>query len=64
MRISVDMDKCTALGNCEAMAPDFFEVGDDGELELLRSDVGADELAEVKQAIASCPTAALKLIDG
>ena len=25
---------------------------------------GADELAEVKQAIASCPTAALKLIDG
>lgn len=63
MRVSVDRAKCTGLGNCEAMAPDFFEVGDDGELELLRSDVSADELDEVKQAIASCPTAALKLVD-
>ncbi|MCE4266315.1 ferredoxin [Rhodococcus globerulus] len=63
MRVVVDKDKCVALGNCEAIAPDYFEVGDDGVLELLREDVDESALDEVRQAVAACPVAALKLVD-
>lgn len=64
MKISVDYDKCTALGICESLAPDFFEVDDDGDLQLVRADVPADAVALVEQAVAGCPTAALRLARG
>ncbi|MFC7571389.1 ferredoxin [Klenkia terrae] len=35
MRIVLDENKCSSLGMCESVAPDFFEVGDDGALKLL-----------------------------
>ncbi|GAB93713.1 ferredoxin [Gordonia rhizosphera] len=63
MKVVVDRAKCTALGNCEAIAPDYFEVGEDGDLVVLRDDVPESELAEVKSAIAACPTAALHLVE-
>ena len=30
MKVCVDFDKCTGLGICESLAPDFFEVNDEG----------------------------------
>ena len=62
MKIAVDYDKCTSLGICESLAPDFFEVDDEGDLQLLRDDVPEDRLAEIQQAVAGCPTAALRLV--
>lgn len=35
MRIEADRGKCAGLGMCEAMAPDFFEVGEDGTVVVL-----------------------------
>ena len=35
MRIVLDENKCSSLGMCESVAPNFFEVGDDGALNLL-----------------------------
>src|SRR4051794_10878940 len=61
-RVEMDMAKCTGLGICEALAPDFFEVGDDGVLTVLRADVDPSDLAAVREAVESCPTEALKLI--
>lgn len=63
MKIAVDRGKCTALGNCESLAPDYFEVGDDGELAVLREDVNDDQRALIEQAVAGCPTAALSVTD-
>jgi ferredoxin len=63
MRVVVDADKCTGLGLCESIAPDFFEVQDDGSLELLRSDVEISQRATLDEAVRSCPTEALKLVD-
>jgi ferredoxin len=63
MRVVVDVDKCTGLGLCESIAPDFFEVQDDGSLELLRSDVEISQRATLDEAVRSCPTEALKLVD-
>ncbi|GAB2972143.1 ferredoxin [Nocardioides montaniterrae] len=61
--VSVDFDKCTGLGICESLAPDFFEVNDDGELLVLKDDISDDELQGVEEAVAGCPTEALKIIE-
>jgi len=63
MRVVVDQDKCTGLGLCESISPDFFEVQDDGSLELLRSDVEDGQVAMLQEAVRSCPTEALRLVD-
>ena len=62
MRVVVDQDKCTGLGLCESIAPDFFEVQDDGSLELLRSDVEDGQVGALQEAVRSCPTEALRLV--
>jgi ferredoxin len=61
MKVIVDFAKCTGLGICESMAPEFFEVNDDGELVLLKENVSDDELQSVEEAIAGCPTEALRI---
>lgn len=61
MKIKVDFDRCDGIGMCESLAPDFFEVNDKGELDVLREDVDADSLSDVEEAVASCPTGALRI---
>ncbi|WP_019873408.1 ferredoxin [Sporichthya polymorpha] len=63
MRIVADHAKCTGLGMCEAEAPEFFEVQDDGSLKVLKVNPSAEELAAVQAAIDSCPTEALTLVE-
>lgn len=62
MRIVVDRIKCVGLGLCEAAAPNHFEVGDDGQVIVLRETVDEQDLAQAEEAVRSCPTSALKLI--
>ena len=61
MKVLVDFSKCTGLGICESLAPEFFEVNDDGDLVLLREDITDAELQEVEEAVAGCPTEALRI---
>lgn len=62
MRIELDEAKCSSLGMCEAVAPEYFEVGDDGALVVLQDEAGEDQRALLEQAVAACPTAALRLL--
>lgn len=61
MKITVDRTKCTALGICESVAPDLFEVQDDGSLTIMvdRPDAALQEAA--RDAVEGCPTGALFL---
>ncbi len=61
--VTVDFDKCTGLGICESLAPDFFEVNDDGELLVLKEDIDDSELQEVEEAVNGCPTEALRIVE-
>ncbi len=61
MRIVLDEGKCSSLGMCEAVAPDLFEVRDDGALYLLEVEPAEDRRAQVEEAVAACPTAALRI---
>ena len=64
MKIEVDFDKCTGLGICESLAPDFFEIDDNGDLLLLKEDVTDEELQSVEESVAGCPTEALRILRG
>ncbi|HET6151475.1 MAG TPA: ferredoxin [Marmoricola sp.] len=61
MKIDVDFAKCTGLGICESLAPEFFEVNDAGDLVLLKADITDEELQAVEEAVAGCPTEALRI---
>jgi ferredoxin len=61
MKIVLDENKCSSLGMCESVAPEFFEVGDDGALTLLNPLPPTDKRALMDEAVAACPTAALRL---
>jgi ferredoxin len=62
-RIEVDRERCVGSGACEALAPDVFEVDDDGVLVLHRPQPAGDELNDVEDAVQACPTRALALAE-
>jgi ferredoxin len=63
MKVTVDRTKCTGLGICEALAPEVFEVDENGDLLLLTEIVDDARLGDVRAAIEGCPTEALRLVD-
>ena len=61
-RITVDHDKCIGAGLC-AVAPDYFEIGDDGKVTLLRhGDVPEVDVPTVSDAATMCPAEAIRLM--
>jgi ferredoxin len=63
MKIKVDRGRCTGIGICESVAPDYFEVGDDGVLVLLREHADDSQRAEVEDAVRACPALALSIVE-
>ena len=63
MRIVVDRTKCSSIGLCEATAPDVFEIGPDGSLNILIDDIPENRRVELEQACENCPTQALSIED-
>jgi ferredoxin len=61
MKIVLDHTRCTGLGVCESLAPDVFEVNDDGELIVKQDTVSGSRADDVEAAVAGCPTEALRL---
>jgi ferredoxin len=62
-RVEVDRERCVGSGSCEALAPDVFEVDDDGVLIVHRPEPTEDELPDVRDAVRACPTRALSLAE-
>ncbi len=61
MKIKVDFDLCESNAMCEALAPDVFELDDDDFLQLKTDETTDENLERVKQAVASCPRAAISI---
>ena len=57
-RISIDRSLCNGYGVCEALAPDVFELDQDG-FAVLRTGVSDDEA--VREACDSCPMGAISI---
>jgi ferredoxin len=62
MRIVVDRDRCIGTGICESIAADVFEVQDDGTMRLVVDEVEETDRDRMEQAVARCPTSALKIM--
>ncbi|WP_375501517.1 ferredoxin [uncultured Jatrophihabitans sp.] len=62
VRIVVDRHRCTGIGICESIAPDRFEVEDDGGLVVHESVVAQPVAADVEEAVRSCPAHSLSLV--
>lgn len=61
MRIRVDATKCSGIGLCEMTAPAIFEIGDNGQSQVIDPDPPESERAAAEEAVSSCPTGALSI---
>jgi len=65
MRISIDADKCVAVGVCALAAPEVFDQNeDDGVVVLLDATPGPEQYDAVQEAIIRCPAAVIRLEQG
>lgn len=63
MKIKIDFDLCESNALCEAMAPEVFELDDDDFLHLKTEETTAENIENVKRAVAACPRTAISLED-
>ena len=66
MKIAADRDVCIGSGNCVLTAPQVFDQDDDEGLVvvLTTSDVDPADADAIRDAVAHCPSGALRLVDG
>lgn len=63
MRVSVNFDLCESNALCAALAPDVFEVRDDGFLYILDENPPESVRAAVEEAAQCCPKMAISIED-
>ncbi len=61
MKVSVNFDLCTSNAVCMGIAPEIFEVRDDGFLYVLNENPGEQFDERLREAVASCPNAAIAI---
>ena len=61
MKVNVDFDLCTSNAVCMGIAPEVFEVRDDGFLYILNDHPGPEFGERLRLAVASCPNGAITL---
>lgn len=62
MRIEVDHDLCEGNGVCESIAPEVFDLRDEG-LDLATSGLADVDRFTLERAVASCPQQALSIVE-
>ncbi|OBJ73705.1 ferredoxin [Mycobacterium sp. 1274756.6] len=63
MKVVVNFDRCMGNGVCEAVAPHYFSVGDDGVVIPPEGEIPPQDDALVRDAVESCPAKALAISD-
>ncbi len=63
VKVVVDFDVCTSNAVCMGIAPEVFEVRDDGFLYVLYEHPPAELHDKLREAVASCPTGAISLVE-
>ncbi|WP_030946518.1 ferredoxin [Streptomyces sp. NRRL S-646] len=63
MKVELEADKCVASGQCVLAAMDVFDQDDDGIAILLEDTPAPELLDDVKEAVAVCPAAAIRLVE-
>ncbi|XKH57561.1 ferredoxin [Citricoccus nitrophenolicus] len=61
--IKADLQACQGYANCVIAAPDYFDLDDDGIVDVLKTEVPEADRAHVTEAARSCPVSALVVED-
>lgn len=61
VKVHADTARCQGHGRCALLAPDVFDVDDDGKVVVLTEEPGEEHLAGVRESVTSCPETALVL---
>ena len=64
MKIEADRDVCIGAGMCVMNAEEVFDQGDDGIVVVLDVEVPPQHADAAARAVASCPSGALRRVDG
>ncbi|MDT5076138.1 MAG: ferredoxin [Mycobacterium sp.] len=62
-RVVFDRSKCASMGLCEMVAPDMFQLDDDGVMTVQSEVVDASRRAEMEAVAMGCPTQSLHVVD-
>jgi manganese efflux pump family protein len=63
MRVAVDPEQCEANGVCAGLVPGVFDLDDDDQLHVRVTEIPENLVGVVRQAVASCPKLALRLVE-
>jgi ferredoxin len=63
MKTAIDGEKCQGHGRCALIAPDVFDVDDQGNGLVLVDDVPAADEEDVREAVLCCPEQAVSVVD-
>ena len=63
MKIVVDFDLCQSNAVCMGVAPEVFEVRDDGFLYILNESPPESDRPKMEEAVRLCPTGAISIVE-
>ena len=61
MKVHVNSDKCAGFGICLGIAPEVFELHDDGYAIVLVSEVKPEDEDAIRRAVSQCPAQAISI---
>lgn len=61
-KVVVDQDTCIGAASCVAIAPDVFDLGEDGKA-YVKEGADLSDLEMVMDAVRSCPVSAISVFD-
>ena len=59
MKVQVDRELCIGAGTCAAIAPEYFELDEQGLAVAIKPEVAPGDEELVRQAEAGCPVEAI-----
>jgi ferredoxin len=63
VKVVVDFDECASNAVCMGIVPEVFEVSDDGYLYILNENPPEELRERLREAVNSCPTGAISIVD-
>ena len=59
MKAKVIRENCIGCGACQAIAPNVFEIDDEGLSKVITEEVNEEDEEDFNDALESCPTSAI-----
>jgi ferredoxin len=63
MKVEVDYGLCESNGVCMGINPEVFDLGEDDNLTILKSELTPETEDDVREAVRQCPRQALSIVE-